>query len=29
MAESYPRVILEALYFNLTIITTPVFGVKE
>ncbi len=27
--ESYPRVILEALYFNLTIITTPVFGVRE
>ena len=27
--ESYPRVILEALYFNLPIITTPVFGVKE
>ena len=27
--ESYPRVILEALYFNLTILTTPVFGVKE
>ena len=27
--ESYPRVILEALYYNLAIITTPVFGVKE
>lgn len=27
--ESYPRVILEALYFNLPIITTPVFGVNE
>ena len=27
--ESYPRVILEAIHFNLPIITTPVFGVKE
>lgn len=27
--ESFPRVILEAMYFNLPIITTPCFGVKE
>lgn len=27
--ESYPRVILEAMAFDLPIITTPVFGVKE
>jgi len=27
--ESFPRVIMEALYYNLPIITTPVFGVKE
>jgi O-antigen biosynthesis protein len=27
--ESYPRVILEAMAFELPIITTPVFGVRE
>ncbi|HBE53501.1 MAG TPA: glycosyl transferase family 1, partial [Cyanobacteria bacterium UBA11369] len=27
--ESYPRVILEAMAYNLPIITTPVFGIKE
>lgn len=27
--ESYPRVILEAMYFGLPIVTTPCFGVKE
>jgi glycosyltransferase involved in cell wall biosynthesis len=27
--ESYPRVILEAMAFDLPIITTPVFGIKE
>jgi glycosyltransferase involved in cell wall biosynthesis len=27
--ESYPRVILEALYFGLPVISTPCFGVKE
>jgi len=27
--ESYPRVILEAMAFNLAIITTPVYGVTE
>ena len=27
--ESFPRVIMEALYYNLPIVTTPVFGVKE
>lgn len=27
--ESYPRVILEAMYFNLPIITTPVYGISE
>lgn len=27
--ESYPRVVLEALYFGLPIVTTPCFGVNE
>jgi len=27
--ESYPRVVLEALYFGLPVISTPCFGVKE
>ena len=27
--ESYPRVILEAMHFNLPIITTPVYGISE
>ena len=27
--ESYPRVILEAMAFELPIITTPVFGISE
>lgn len=27
--ESYPRVILEAMYFKLPIITTPTYGIKE
>ena len=27
--ESYPRVILEAMAYNLPIVTTPVFGIKE
>lgn len=27
--ESYPRVILEAMYYGLAIITTPVFGITE
>lgn len=27
--ESYPRVILEAMYYRLPIITTPVFGISE
>ena len=27
--ESFPRVILEAMFYDLPIITTPVFGIKE
>ncbi|WP_448570456.1 glycosyltransferase [Trichothermofontia sp.] len=27
--ESYPRVILEAMFYGLPIVTTPVFGIKE
>ena len=27
--ESYPRVILEAMYYELAIVTTPVFGIAE
>jgi glycosyltransferase involved in cell wall biosynthesis len=27
--ESYPRVILEAMYYGLAIVTTPVFGISE
>jgi len=27
--ESYPRVILEAMYYQLAIVTTPVFGISE
>ncbi len=27
--ESYPRVILEAMYFGLAIVTTPVYGIAE
>ena len=27
--ESYPRVILEAMYYSLAIVTTPVFGITE
>ncbi len=27
--ESYPRVILEAMYFGLAIVTTPVYGITE